>query len=277
MTIVTPSSIRLRFIHLDQLVLHEEDDPFRVKKLMSSFKHDGKLRNPPIVVEYGNQYMVLDGVTRTTALIEMGFRDVVVQIVDYFSDMVSLSTWCHVVAGIASNRLFSNLKELNNLSIHPIEVGTGLKKLANREISALIALRDGREFAVFWEGDVNLQANCLRELVGVYRGKAQVHRTTEIDLCTLAQQYPELTAMIVFPRFKPQEILEIASNGNKVPMGITRHIIVGRVLGLSIPLKMLSDEQLLAEKNAWLEEQIRQRLRANKVRLYQEPVYVFDD
>ncbi len=280
MKALKPSSIQLRFVHLDLLVLHEEEDPFRVRRLIRSITNDGKLCNPPIVVEFGNQYMVLDGATRVSALRQMGIRDVLVQIVDYFSDMVSLSTWHHVVVGIPSHRLFSGLEELRdsqNLSIRPIEARTCLEKLATREILALILPIDGKRYAVDWQGDVNRRATHLRELVSVYRGKAEVHRTIEIDLPSLAQQYPDLTAVLAFPTFEPRELLEIASSDNKVPMGVTRHIIFGRALGLGVPLSMLTDEQPLAEKNAWLEGQIQQRLRANKVRLYQEPVFVFDD
>ena len=82
------ADIQLRFVPLDRLLLHEEDDPYRVKRLILSLQREGRLRNPPIVAENGGNYIVLDGATRTTALREMGLRDVVVQIVDYGAETV---------------------------------------------------------------------------------------------------------------------------------------------------------------------------------------------
>jgi hypothetical protein len=61
------------------------------------------------------------------------------------------------------------------------------------------------------------------------------------------------------------------------PMGITRHMVAGRTQGLDVPLEMLTDSQSLEAKNAWLKELIAKRLQANKIRLYQEPVFVFDE
>jgi hypothetical protein len=60
-------------------------------------------------------------------------------------------------------------------------------------------------------------------------------------------------------------------------MGITRHVVAGRALGLDVALDMLTGSQSLEAKNAWLNDLILKRLQANKVRLYQEPVFVFDE
>ncbi|MEK7276272.1 MAG: hypothetical protein AAB427_02890, partial [Chloroflexota bacterium] len=103
-----PSSIQLRFVPLDRMVLHEEDDPFRAKRMIVSLNHDGKLRNPPLVVEHGDWYIVLDGATRTTALREMGYRDALVQIVDYYSGAVQVVVWHHVLAGLSHNQLLAS-------------------------------------------------------------------------------------------------------------------------------------------------------------------------
>jgi len=39
----------------------------------------------------------------------------------------------------------------------------------------------------------------------------------------------------------------------------------------------LGDTQSLESKNEWLREQIAKRLQTNKIRLYQEPVFIFDE
>ncbi len=277
MSIIEPSTIKLRFISLEALHVHEEVDPYRVERLKRALQRDGKLRHPPIVTEFGEEYVVLDGASRTAALTRLGYPHILVQVVDYEADTVTLSAWVHVIVGMAPNRLLSNLAEVNGLEIESVEIGPALQRMSEREVVSCIVMRDGKALAVPCRADINAQAQMLCELVAVYRGKAEVHRTTEIDLATLAQQYPDLTAIIAFPDYTPNEILKVVQNGNRLPMGITRHLISGRALGLDIPLGMFSKEQSLEEKNTWMAEQIRMRLRANKVRLYQEPVLFFDE
>jgi hypothetical protein len=272
-----PAAILLRFVSLDHVLLHEEDDPYRVKRLVIALKHDGKLRNPPLVAEHEGRYIVLDGATRATALQEMGYRDVLVQIVDYYADNICVSAWHHVVAGMPHNRLLANLADIDGVTLQPVDAETADRLLATREIMCYVVMPNGQQYAVLGEGDNNHRANLLCQLVAEYRGKAEVHRTVEVDLPTLSKEYPDLTAVVVFPSFSPTEITQIAIGGAKVPMGITRHVVAGRALGLDVPLDMLSDSQPLQAKNDWLNDLIFKRLQANKIRLYQEPVFVFDE
>jgi hypothetical protein len=276
-----PSAIQLRFVPLDRLLLHEEDDPYRVKRLALTLKMEGKLRNPPIVAEQADHYIVLDGATRTTALREMGYRDVLVQIVDYNADTIQVGAWHHVLVGLSHNQLLSTLADVEEVTLQTVDADTAGRMLGTREIIACVVMRNGQWFAVLCDSDPhpdnNRRAALLCQLVAEYRGKAEVHRAVEVDLPALIGEYPDLTAVITFPSFSPAEILQIAIEGAKLPMGITRHIVAGRALGLDIPLEMLSDSQPLDAKNTWLNNQIFARLKANKVRLYQEPVFVFDE
>ena len=280
MNVLTPSNLRLRIVPVEALQLHEQDDPRRVKRLITYLERDGKLKNPIIVAEQKDRpdaFVVLDGATRTSALLEMGIPFALVQIVDYFSTRIELKVWHHAIAGLPSHRILSELSSLTSLRVSPMSGDAAKAALAQRKTLACLTLREGQALAVSHTGDLYEEADRLCELVSTYRGKAEVHRTAEDELSSLIQEYPDLTTIVSFPLFTPDEILRIAANGNKVPMGITRHLISGRVLGLGIPLDVLSNAELLDKKNDWLEQQIRQRLRANKIRLYQEPVFVFDD
>jgi ParB-like nuclease family protein len=276
-----PSTIQLRFVPLDRMLLHEEDDPYRTKRLMLMIQHDGKLRNPPLVAEKDDYYIVLDGATRTTALREMGFRDVLVQIVDYYAETIQVRAWNHVLAGLPHNRVLATLADVEGITLQQVDADTACRMLETREIIACVVMRNGQWFAALADGeqqpDNNRRADLLCRLVAEYRGKTEVHRTVEADLPALINEYPYLTAVIVFPSFTPAELTQLAVNGAKVPMGITRHVVVGRALGLDVPLEMLTEAQSLEAKNAWLNDQILGRLKANKVRLYQEPVFVFDE
>lgn len=276
-----PSAIQLRFVGLDDLLLHEEHDPLRVKRLALTLKRDGRLRNPPLVAELDNRYIVLDGATRTSALRELGYCDILVQIVDYHSDTVRVSAWNHIIAGVSHNRLLSTLADVDGLTLQAVQADDACRLLGTREIIACVIMRNGQWFAVLCDDEAHPdnqhRASLLCQLVAEYRGKVEVHRTVEADLPMLLPEYPDLTAVVTFPTFTPTEISLIALNRVKLPMGITRHVVTGRALGLDVPLGMLTDSQSLADKNQWLAEQIKNRLKADKIRLYQEPVFVFDE
>jgi hypothetical protein len=260
-----PSGLQLRFVPLEALLLHEQDDPLRVKRLKLTLQREGKLRNPPIVAEQAGRYLVLDGATRTTALFELGYRDILVQVVDYYGEAVQVGAWNHVLVNV------------DGLILQPVDAETACRMLGTREIIAGLLMRNGQWFAVLGESDNVQRANLLCQFVAEYRGKAEVHRTVEMDLSMLGLEYPALTAVSTFPYFSPAEISQTALSGAKVPMGITRHMVAGRTLGLDIPLELLTDSQSLDAKNAWLKDLIAKRLQANKIRLYQEPVFVFDE
>lgn len=272
-----PSEIRLRFVPLEKLLPHEEDDPYRVERIIGAIKRDGFLRNPPIVAEYQSRYILLDGATRVSALISMGFRDVLVQIVDYARETVDLSVWNHVIVGLPPDQLLADLADIDQSTVQRIDDTTALQRLDAHDIEACIIMQNGSQFAVLCEGDVCDKADLLCQLVSVYRGKTEVHRTATVNMPLLIKEYPNLSAVIAFPTFSPSDVIEIALNGSKIPMGVTRHLIAGRALGLNIPLEKLGDSLSLEEKNDWLNELVRQRLQANKIRLYQEPVFVFDE
>jgi hypothetical protein len=271
------TEIRLSFVPLEKILPHEEDDPARVKRIVIALSRDGFLRNPPVVAEYQSRYVLLDGATRVSALMSMGFRDVLVQTVEYSSETVDLSVWHHVIVGLHPNQLLANLADVDGLIIQRIDGTTAHQLLEARKIEACIIMQNGTQFAVLCDGDICDKAELLCRLVSVYRGKAEVHRSTHFDLPLLIKQYPYLSAVIAFPPFMPSDVIEIAFNGGKIPMGVTRHLISGRALGLNIPLEKMSDSLSLEEKNAWLNDLVSQRIRTNKIRLYPEPVFVFDE
>ncbi len=277
MRTLEPSEIRLRFVPLEKLLLHEEDDPNRVKRIEISLTRDGFLRNPPIVTEFRSKYIVLDGATRVSAFASMGFRDILVQIVDYDKESVDLSVWNHVIVGLPPDKLLADLADIEEFTLQRMDDTTALQRLNNRDIEACIIMRNGSQFAVLCEGDICNKADLLCQLVSVYRGKAEVHRTASVNIPPLLKEYPGFSAVIAFPVYTPTDVVEIALNGSKIPMGVTRHLIPGRALGVNVPLEKFKDSAPLEEKNAWLDENVRQRLKSNKIRLYQEPVFVFDE
>ena len=84
------SSLRLRIVPLDQILLHEAHHEKRVRRILTAVRDDGFLRNPITVTKHEGRYVQLDGATRVIALQEMGIHHIVVQVVSYEDPEISL-------------------------------------------------------------------------------------------------------------------------------------------------------------------------------------------
>jgi len=272
-----PASLRLRIVPLSRLRLHEDFDPWRARRLEVSLRHQHILKNPVIVVEAGEVYIVLDGATRVTALTELGLPHILVQVVSYDDLSVRLRTWQHVLVGLPSSSLAHALGRIAPHGTFVCDLPELQAALnARRSLFGVLA-SEGHAFAFPNRQDPKEDIRLLSQAVATYRGKAEVHRAAEVDLPALLTLHPGLTAIILFPPFTPADVTHCATNETKLPMGITRHLIAGRALGVNVPLEVLASDRPLEEKNTWLHDRLQSQLRHNRVRLYEEPTFVFDE
>jgi hypothetical protein len=268
----------LRIVHLDDVLLHEEVEYKRVDKLVTRLSQDRLLKNPPIAAQFDSKYIVLDGATRTTALRLLHSRDIVVQIVDYMNPGITLETWNHMLLDAPVQDIFDAIVDIPDLFIEKTDLAAANRALDQRDSIATIMLADGRVYSLCAKDNtLTEQARMLNHLVAAYEGKGEMYRVGHTDVERLVAEHGRLSALVVFPRYRPEEIQRVALNGSKLPMGITRHIIPGRALRINIPLDMLESNQPLEEKNAWLDEWIKDKTRDRHVRFYQEPVFLFDE
>ena len=122
-------------------------------------------------------------------------------------------------------------------------------------------------------GDINL----LNKIVNVYRGQANIFRASN-DIWEIQKPYyAEITALVVFPRLTPSDIMIAAREGRKVPSGITRHIIPARALNINIPLSVLEADWTIEYKREWLHDWLMERMNANAIRYYSESTFTFDE
>jgi hypothetical protein len=117
----------------------------------------------------------------------------------------------------------------------------------------------------------------LNKLTNLYITSYHVARTLNTDVVTLREEYPDLAALVVFPKYTVDQVLQIAKAGNLLPAGITRFVIPGRVLRLNLDLSFLKSEDPLPEKNAWLTKFVIEKQANSTVRYYAEPVYLLDE
>jgi hypothetical protein len=270
----------LRIVSTEQLVLHETLDRHRLEPMIELLQSDSRLRNPPIVAPLPDtsNFMVLDGANRVTALTRMDYPHILVQVVDYEEDGVDLRVWYHVVCGVDQPCLQDLLTEVGGLNTTVADLFTARAALARREISAYLVCPDGRVIMLQSSEAPGGHTALLNALVDIYRGQARIYRTDTDLLDQVLPFYEQVAAIVVFPRYRPVEIMALAREGRFLPTGITRHVIPGRALHVNLPLSVLADtRQSLGEKNRWLQQWLRERLASRGVRYYQESTFLFDE
>lgn len=271
-------SVNLRVVALRDVLLHEQIETKRVARLIERLRADQLLKNPPIVVETNGRYILLDGATRITALAHIGCRDAVVQIVDYDAPGLTLETWNHLLIDLPLDDFFATLRQLPGVHLEPLPFAHAQTMLARRASIATILLSAGGVLALRTARRALAdQTRLLNDVVAAYEGRGEMYRVAHTDLECLLAEHARLSALVVFACYRPDEIRQLALNGSKLPMGITRHVIPGRALRINIPLHILFAAESLAHKNAWLDEWMRTKMRERQVRFYQEPVFLFDE
>jgi hypothetical protein len=92
----TPT-VRFEFVEIERLHGHERIQPPLLERLTAEIKRDGYLKRPILVAN--GDLVILDGHHRLEALRALGCRCVPTYLVDYFSDIVHVTTWPHAVVG----------------------------------------------------------------------------------------------------------------------------------------------------------------------------------
>lgn len=269
----------LRMLATTQLHLHETCDERRVERLSQRLRQEGRLKNPPVVALLSEEedYMVLDGANRVSAFRKLAIPHIVAQVVSYEDPGVELSTWYHVVAGLPEDVFAASLEAVPHLHLEAcalqlarqaLAIGDAVAYLVGR--NRVLLVRNGNDAP---GSDIRL----LNDLVGAYKGKANIYRASNDDFAKQAPTYPDITALVVFPSYRPADLIALVRRGEVVPSGITRHIIPERALRINIPVDILAADRDLAAKEAWLQRWWRDRLDSNAIRFYAESTFLFDE
>ncbi|MFN8455233.1 MAG: hypothetical protein U0401_11300 [Anaerolineae bacterium] len=273
---IRPNPLSLQIVPLDKVFPHELLDPRRVDRLVNRLRSDQKLINPPIVVPLEDYYVVLDGATRVMALQRLGFPHIAVQQVAD-PDKLGLHTWYHVICQISLDGLLNLLQSLPKIVVAPSEPKKVLDDMLEYGGICYLHTVEGQVWLIQPAVGVN-RLEALSQLTAAYIQEAgQVRRTINRNIATLRQEQPHMAALVVFPEYTVEQVLQIAQAKHALPAGITRFIIPGRVLRLNIPLEVLRSPQSLQEKNEWLYQQVMELLSSGKARYYEEPVYLLDE
>jgi hypothetical protein len=169
------------------------------------------------------------------------------------------------------------LHHISGLRLRRAGLAMARARLANRGVLAYLVPVEGPVLVL--EGGMTLdgEAEMLNTIVNTYHQRLRYFRVKSDELKALLPYYDGAAALVAFPVFQPEDITHLASNGGKLPAGITRHVIPQRALRLNIPLAILQEDRPLDEKNSWLHEQIKNRLLNRQIRFYQEQTVLFDE
>jgi hypothetical protein len=270
----------LRILPIELLVEHEFNDAQRTGPLASRLQAEGLLKNPPIVAPFDDdpRFVVLDGANRTTALNTLGFTCCLVQVVNYDDPPVTLTTWHHVVTGIGLDDYMSGIVAIQGLDMAPIDLLHARAGLARRELLAYIICADGQVFAARAKtSDLHEQNALLNTMVDTYKDRGRLYRAATDHLYEAHRLYPDLTGLVVFPRYEASEVIALARDGELLPTGLTRHLIRGRALRTNYPLSELSASNSLEEKNERLRDWLKSKLGSREIRFYGEATFLFDE
>ncbi len=283
----SPTDFRLpdlRFVPVDAIFPHEWHDPQRSGPLIARLRESGTLSNPPIVTQVGDghrvepRYVVLDGANRSTAARAAGWPHIVVQVVRYETPAVQLHTWYHGLTGAARAPLEAGLRAIEGLTMAHERRLHARAMLARREALAGVMVGDDDALVLAGGRTLHERNALLNRVVQVYQDRVPYVRVATDSLAQARLEHPDVSALVVFPRYDPAEVIELAGSGEHLPAGITRHLIQWRALRLNVPIAVCEDPvAALEQKNAWLVGWLDERLRQRRVRFYEESTVLFDE
>jgi hypothetical protein len=150
--------------------------------------------------------------------------------------------------------------------------------LARREALACVVLDEDAAIVAHGGRNLHERNELLNALVHVYQDRLPYTRVTSDSLSAARREHPEVRALVVFPRFDPAEVIDLASGGEYLPAGITRHLIRWRALRVNVPIALCANlVQSVEEKNAWVQSWTAERLMKREVRFYEEPTVLYDE
>jgi len=246
----------LLLVDLECLILHEAHDEDRLARLRKRMAEEDEQRNPVIVSPHEDRYLVLDGAHRVRALGELGSPLALVQTVE---PPEKAEGWGHLLGGVETAGL-ANIQGIE-ASERPAHSPLAEVETAGGKIISLSAAEEGLQGRV----------RALWSLQALYP-KGVVVRRVEPDG---AVRLSEGEILVRYHSFTPGDLAAIVDSGIVLPAGITRFRVQERVLGVRFPLDYMMGGDIAAQ-NGKLKEFVRKRWDEDRVRLYGEPVVLFE-
>ncbi len=278
----------LAIVGIESILFHEEIEPARLRRVAARLEADGSLRHPPIVgrMPRGKRLLLLDGAHRTMALKELGLRCALVQIVRYDDRLVELQRWHHLLNLGDPDRFLAIVARIPGIELARHKAPAGASPFHSRRGQiAQIILPDRSSLLLLPKSGIDrsdrrwleLAAAVLREMCSLYKERGFLDRISYDEFDWLEANYGSFSGLVIFPQFTKEEIGRVARSRQKLPAGITRHLIPKRALRVNLPLWLLSRRLPLEEMNRRLVEMILARIEESRIRFYSESTFSFDE
>ncbi|MCI0472288.1 MAG: hypothetical protein L0Y76_01750 [Ignavibacteria bacterium] len=273
----------IKFFNLDILKikdirLHETTETNRLRNLFERIVSSKHLMNPVIVGKDGKDLVLIDGANRLSTLEEIGCKLILAQIIDYYKPKIRLKNWNHLVYDITLNDLIK-IAEKAGLMFE-ITGRSDAKKLYSSNNNSVIAseIKNGRSLVIRLSPDLTDRIKELHYFTKYYFGIYNFDRSEqEIPFSDLKNFSRKNGILIEFPKFSKKQIVKISKSKNKLPAGISRHILDNRVLHVKYDINKLKNDKNVDGKKRDLDRYLLGKIDNNKVRQYRESVIVFDE
>jgi hypothetical protein len=277
MTISKPFPL-LRIVPLEQIRFHEAPETDRAARLVERLAEDRHLLNPPIVapLKQAEGYLLIDGANRISAMRLLGYTCVPVQIINYDDPALRLGSWHHAVMRLPWPAWLEQLR-VQGLTLQFVSAEEAEGALAARDACAVLLSTEQKAAIIPASRNLRADVHAITRLTDTYKKSHPFERVDQTNLAELGNFYPDLAALVLFSPFEKNEVMQLVTDNLKLPTGLTRHSIPGRVLRVNIQLDVLRSDLSLEDKNEWLEAFVRMRLQERHVRFYPESVFIFDD
>lgn len=273
MSILAGEKFELKLLSSGKILLHEECEDNRFSKLIARFNEERVLYNPLIIGKFEDKFILIDGANRFEALRNIGCKSILGQLVDYSSADVTLRSWYHFVSAMKMDDL---LNYCNKNSLSYSECGLHEKPESKKQL--IVRSSDNRAVCISLSSDLEEMLGILSRLNRYYENEFSYSRIdSDTDISNVKKLSNEEGLLFVFPEFSKNDIVAIAGLKQKLPAGISRHMIPNRVLHIKILIDALLTDEYLEKRNEELEKYVQYKIDTKKVRLYREPILIFDE
>jgi L-serine kinase (ATP) / ParB family transcriptional regulator, heme-responsive regulator len=274
----TVNFFELELLRIKDIKLHETTEFNRLRNIYDRIAGSKHLMNPVIVGRYNNDLILIDGANRLSTLKEIGCKLAIAQVIDYKNEKIKLKRWHHLVYNLSIPDLIEICKILK-LDYLPVGYQKGLKLTKEKSQYILASdINSNLSLLITLPKNFRKLVESLNEFTRYYFIKYVFDRSEEeIKIGDLRKYTRKRGTLIEFPLFTKKQIVEIAKNHDRLPAGITRHILENRVLHVKYEIANLMDDKNLDRKKQELNKYLLNKIDSNKVRQYRESVIVFDE
>jgi len=268
----------IKLLRISEIKLHETTETKRLRNIYDRIANNKYLFNPVIVGKHKNDLILIDGANRLSTLEDIGCKLSIAQVIDYDNYKIKLKNWNHLVYN-TDIEYFIKYFTKNKIPFRFVKYRDGSKIRNSKLYHILISdIQSDKTILITLPRGFKEVVTELNRFTKLYFNKFPFDRSEEeIKYSDLRKYTRRKGVLIEFPKFKKHHVINAAKNGYKIPAGITRHILINRVLHVMYEITKLKDDKDILKKTSELEKYLIKKIDNNKVRQYRESVIVFDE